>query len=94
MLSGNIRRMQYFYLSLKVGREDFLLILLDKYFLKLSAIMQTANMVENKQYWFRFNNFIDEISTVHFLISHLLSSLKAIMIFPGSTCFSSSLISG
>ena len=22
MLSGNIRRMQYFYLSLKVGRED------------------------------------------------------------------------
>ena len=51
-------------------------------------------MVENKQYWFRFNNFIDEISTVHFLISHLLSSLRAIMIFPGLTCFSSSLISG
>jgi len=56
--------------------------------------MQTANTVENKQYWFRFNKFIDEISTVHSLISHLLSSLKAIMIFPGSTRFSSSLLSG
>ena len=51
-------------------------------------------MVENKQFWLRFNKFIDEISTVHFLISHLLSSLKAIMIFPGSTRFSSSLLSG
>ena len=89
MLSGNIRRMQYFYLSLKVGREDSSNIT-GQIFSKIVRY----NMVENKQYWFRFNNFIDEISTVHFLISHLLSSLKAIMIFPGSTCFSSSLISG
>ena len=93
MLSGNIRRMQYFYLSLKVGREDSSSIT-GQIFSKLFAIMQTANTVENKQYWFRFNKFIDEISTVHSLISHLLSSLKAIMIFPGSTRFSSSLLSG
>ena len=93
MLSGNIRGMQYCYLSLKVAREDSSNIT-RQIFSKIVAIMQTANMVENKQYRFRFNKFIDEISTVHFLISHLLSSLKAIMLFPGSTRFSSSLLSG
>ena len=92
MLSGNIRGMQYCYLCLKVAREDSSNIT-GQIFSKIVAIMQTANMVENKQYRFRFNKFIDEISTVHFLISHL-SSLKAIMIFPGSTRFSSSLLSG
>ena len=71
-----------------------LLILLDKYFLKLFAIMQTANMVENKQCQFKFNNFIDEISTIHLFISHLLSSLEAIRIFSGSTRFSSTLLYG
>ena len=67
MLSGNIRGMQYCYLSLKVGREDSSNIT-GQIFSKIVAIMQTANMVENKQYRFRFNKFIDEISTVHFLI--------------------------
>ena len=66
--------------------------------------MQAANMVENKQCRFRFNNFIDEISTIHFLISHLHiqqqvwtmlpSSLQAIMMFSGSTRFPSDLQSG
>ena len=45
MLSGNIRIMQYFYLSVKVGKEDSSNITGQKLF----AIMQTANMVENKQ---------------------------------------------
>ena len=32
--------------------------------------MQPANKVENKQYQFRLNSFIDKNSTIHFLISH------------------------
>ena len=55
MLSGNIRGMQYRYLSLKVAREDSSNITW-QIFSKLFAIMQTANMVENKQYQFRFNS--------------------------------------
>ena len=93
MLSGNIRRMQYFYLSLKVGREDSSNIT-GQIFSKIVCYNANCKMVENKQYRFRFNKFIDEISAVHFFISHLLSSLRAIMIFPRSTRFSSSLLSG
>ena len=62
--------MQYWHHSLKVVREASSNIT-GQIVLKLFAIMQAANMVENKQYWFRFNNFIDKISTIHFLISHL-----------------------
>ena len=93
MLSGNIRIMQYFYLSVKVGREDSSNITGQK-FSKIVCYYANCKHGWKQTMSVRFNNFIGEISTIHFLMSHLLSSLKAIRIFPGSTRFSSPLLYG